>query len=209
MILFTTDTDYWQSNGFKLDFQNVVAFFKLGRSDMHIYISNKSVRPNGTRKAWYDLYASNSSKLRPMLLGIHGQEDSTLRDLTLRYLPQYYYFNVNASNVVFADMHIEGTSTSKNFAENHDGVDTYCSKDRTIQDWNVNNGDDCVSFKPNSTNFLLQNRYYNGSHGTSVGPLRQYKGETDIVSGIYVYSNRCPTRPTACVPRCCQAWRPR
>ncbi len=48
------------------------------------------------------------------------------------------------------------------------------------------NGDDCVSFKPNSTNVLVQNLYCQGSHGISVGSLGQYAGTQDIVANIMV-----------------------
>lgn len=47
---------------------------------------------------------------------------------------------------------------------------------------------DCVSFKPNSTNILVQNLWCNGSHGISVGSLGQYVGEYDIVENIYVFN---------------------
>lgn len=47
---------------------------------------------------------------------------------------------------------------------------------------------DCVSFKPNSTNVVVQNLVCNGSHGISVGSLGQYKGETDIVENLYIYN---------------------
>lgn len=45
---------------------------------------------------------------------------------------------------------------------------------------------DCVSFKPNSTNILIQSLHCNGSHGISVGSLGQYPGEFDIVENIFV-----------------------
>lgn len=47
---------------------------------------------------------------------------------------------------------------------------------------------DCVSFKPNSTNVLVQNMWCNGSHGISVGSLGQYVGAYDIVENIYVFN---------------------
>jgi galacturan 1,4-alpha-galacturonidase len=47
---------------------------------------------------------------------------------------------------------------------------------------------DCVSFKPNSTNILVQSLWCNGSHGISVGSLGQYVGEYDIVENIYVFN---------------------
>lgn len=55
-----------------------------------------------------------------------------------------------------------------------------------IQNSIINNGDDCVSFKPNSTEILVQNLHCNGSHGISVGSLGQYVGEVDIVEDILV-----------------------
>ena len=48
------------------------------------------------------------------------------------------------------------------------------------------NGDDCVSFKPNTTNALVQNLYCQGSHGISVGSLGQYAGTEDIVANVLV-----------------------
>lgn len=47
---------------------------------------------------------------------------------------------------------------------------------------------DCVSFKPNSSEILVQNLHCNGSHGISVGSLGQYKNEVDIVENVLVYN---------------------
>lgn len=45
---------------------------------------------------------------------------------------------------------------------------------------------DCVSFKPNSTNVLIQNLDCSGSHGVSIGSIGQYPGVYDIVEDIFV-----------------------
>ena len=76
-----------------------------------------------------------------MLVGIDGLRDSILSDLVLRYSPQYYHFVANATNVVFNNIDIAGGSTSKNLAKNTDGWDTYRSKDVTIMNSVINNGD--------------------------------------------------------------------
>ena len=47
---------------------------------------------------------------------------------------------------------------------------------------------DCVSFKPNSTNVVVQNPTCIGSHGMSVGSLGQYANRTDIVENLYIYN---------------------
>ncbi|KAH6669239.1 PGX, glycoside hydrolase family 28 protein [Halenospora varia] len=184
-IQFSNDTTYWQANSFRFVFQNVTSFFKLGGNDVNIY-GGGTIDGNG--QVWYDLYASNIYTLRPVLFGLDGLKNSVISNLVLRYSPEYYHFIANSTNVVFDNINIAGGSKSKNLAKNTDGWDTYRSSDITIQNSVINNGDDCVSFKPNSTNILVQNLWCNGSHGISVGSLGQYKGEYDIVQNIYVYN---------------------
>lgn len=156
---------------------------KMGGTDVNFYGPGII---DGNGQAWYDLYAQNIYILRPILIGIVGLKSSTIGPLTLRYSPQYYHWVVNSSNVLFTGIDIRGDSTSRNPAKNTDGWDTYRSNLITIQNSTVNNGDDCVSFKPNSTNMVVQNLVCNGSHGISVGSLGQYKGEYDIVENILV-----------------------
>jgi len=78
------------------------------------------------------------------------------------------------------------TNNSSHPNSNSDGIDIYRSSDIKIKNWIVNNGDDCVSFKPNTTNVSVEDLNCNGSHGISVGSLGQYKNETDFVSNVYV-----------------------
>ncbi|KAK3693351.1 exopolygalacturonase [Podospora appendiculata] len=182
-IQFSNDTAYWQANSFRFGFQNVTSFFKLGGEDIWIY-GGGTIDGNG--QVWYDTYAANVYTQRPVLVGIDGLRDSVLSDLSLRFSPQYYHFVANASNVVFDNIDIAGASTSKNSAKNTDGWDTYRSQDVTIMNSVINNGDDCVSFKPNSTDMLVQSLCCTGSHGISVGSLGQYVGQFDIVESVMV-----------------------
>ncbi|EFX01186.1 exopolygalacturonase [Grosmannia clavigera kw1407] len=182
-ILFSNDTDYWQANSFRFGFQNVTSFFKLGGKDVFLYGGGTL---DGNGQAWYDLYAADIYTLRPVLVGIDGLHDSVIADLQLRYSPMYYSFVANASNVVFDHISIAGASTSKHVAKNTDGWDTYRSRDVTIMNSVIDNGDDCVSFKPNSTDMLVQSLVCTGSHGISVGSLSQYPGTLDIVEHIHV-----------------------
>ncbi|KAI8932261.1 Exopolygalacturonase [Plenodomus lindquistii] len=184
-IKFTNDTDYWQKNAFKQVFQNATTFFQLGGQDVNVYGGGTL---DGNGQAWYDLYAKDIYTLRPILFGVIGLKGGSIEDLKFRYSPQWYTFVANSSDVVFSNIDIAGASTSKNPAKNTDGWDTYRSDNIVIQNSLINNGDDCVSFKPNSTNIVVQNLVCNGSHGISVGSLGQYPGEIDIVENIYVYN---------------------
>ncbi|BEJ13114.1 hypothetical protein CspHIS471_0302880 [Cutaneotrichosporon sp. HIS471] len=182
-IRFTNDTDYWQKAGFSFVFQNVTTFFKLGGDDVFIYGGGTL---DGNGQAWYDLFAKDRLIMRPVLMGVDGLKNSIIADLKWRYSPQYYSFVANSSNVVFDGIDITGRSKSEHEAKNTDGWDTYRSTDITIQNGHVDNGDDCVSFKPNSTHILVQSMWCNGSHGMSVGSLGQYAGTFDIVEHVYV-----------------------
>lgn len=182
-VQFSNDTDYWQANSFKQIYQNATTFFQLGGTDVNVYGGGTL---DGNGQVWYDLYAEDIYILRPILFGTIGLDTGSISNLKLRYSPQWYNFVANSSNVVFQGIDISGYSQSNNEAKNTDGWDTYRSSNIVIQDSIVNNGDDCVSFKPNSTEIIVQNMHCNGSHGISVGSLGQYVGEVDIVENVYV-----------------------
>ncbi|KAK3676658.1 Exopolygalacturonase X-1 [Recurvomyces mirabilis] len=182
-IQFTNDTDYWQKNAFYQTFQNATTFFQLGGEDVNVYGGGML---DGNGQVWYDLYAKNIYILRPILFGTIGLCSGAISDLNLRYSPQYYNFVANSTDVVFSNLTISGYSQSNNTAKNTDGWDTYRSSNVVIQNSVINNGDDCVSFKPNSTEILVQNLHCNGSHGISVGSLGQYVGQVDIVENVLV-----------------------
>jgi galacturan 1,4-alpha-galacturonidase len=182
-VQFTNDTDYWQAHAFNQTFQNATTFFQLGGDDVNVYGGGML---DGNGQVWYDLYAKDIYILRPILFGVTGIKHGSISDLVLRYSPQYYNWVANSSSVTFDNINIAGTSQSKSPAKNTDGWDTYRSSNIVIQNSVINNGDDCVSFKPNSTEIIVQNLHCNGSHGISVGSLGQYKGETDIVENVFV-----------------------
>jgi len=185
-VQFTNDTDYWQAHGFNQTFQNATTFFQLGGEDVNVYGGGML---DGNGQIWYDLYAENIYILRPILFGTIGLQGGSISNLYFRYSPQYYNFVANSTDVVFDGINISGFSQSNNTAKNTDGWDTYRTSNSVIQNCIVNNGDDCVSFKPNSTDILVQNMHCNGSHGISVGSLGQYVGEVDIVENILVSSH--------------------
>ncbi|KAF9887955.1 hypothetical protein FE257_009477 [Aspergillus nanangensis] len=184
-IKFSNDTDYWQENSFRHGFQNATTFFQLGGVDVNVYGGGTL---DGNGQVWYDLFHEEALTLRPILVGIIGLKGGTIGPLKLRYSPQWYQLVANSTDVLFDGIDISGYSSSENEAKNTDGWDTYRSSNIVIQNSVVNNGDDCVSFKPNSTDIIVQNMHCNGSHGISVGSLGQYKGEVDIVKNILVYN---------------------
>lgn len=184
-ITFSNDTNYWQNNSFYLTYQNATTFWLIGGEDVNIYGGGTL---DGNGQAWYDLYASNPLILRPILLVIYGARGGSVKDLELVNSPQWFNFIANSSDFVYDGLHIHGGSKSNNVAKNTDGWDIYRSDSITVTNSIIYNGDDCVSFKPNSTNIYVSNLYCNGSHGISVGSLGQYPAEFDIVENVYSYN---------------------
>ena len=182
-IIFTNDTKYWQANSFKHTFQNATSFFQLGGEDVNVFGGGTL---DGNGQAWYDLYASDKYILRPILFATIGLHGGSISNLNLQYSPQWYNIVANSTSVVFDNITIRGESKNSHRATNTDGWDTYRSDNIVIQNSKINNGDDCVAFKPNSTNILVQNLDCTGSHGISVGSLGQYVDEIDIVEHVYV-----------------------
>ncbi|KAI9328325.1 polygalacturonase [Zopfochytrium polystomum] len=186
-INFYDNVTYWQDKMFYWTFQNATSIWVLGGEDVNLY--GKGVGTlNGLGQNWYDAYAANPLIYRAILLVVSGLNGGTISGINMRYSAQWYNLILNSQNVVYDSISISGGSVSKNLAKNTDGWDTYRSDNIVIQNSVINNGDDCVSFKPNSTNIVVQNLVCNGSHGISVGSLGQYKLNYDIVKNIYVYN---------------------
>ncbi|KAM0449466.1 hypothetical protein ACHAO4_007484 [Trichoderma viride] len=186
-IQFSNDIDYWVQNSFKYAFQNSSAFWRFGGKDVNIYGGGHGLL-DGNGQAWYDAFATKPTLLRPILFVLDGLKAGSVTGLKMRNSPDWFNLIANSTDILVSDIDIAVHSESSNPAKNGDGWDTFRSNRVVIQNSHVNNSDDCVSFKPNSTNIIVQGLQCNGSHGISVGSLGQYPAEYDIVENVYVYN---------------------
>ncbi|KFZ06536.1 hypothetical protein V501_07324 [Pseudogymnoascus sp. VKM F-4519 (FW-2642)] len=187
-IKFKDDLTYWQAHAFQYSFQSASLFWRFGGRDVNIYgLGTGSI--DGLGDTWWAAWATNSSVARPILFGTDGLHGATISGLKLINPPNWFNFISNSSEVIISDMNLSAISKNASVAvKNSDGWDTYRSSNIVIQNSVIHNTDDCVSFKPNSTEIIVQNLRCTGSHGISVGSLGQYQGEFDIVENIHVYN---------------------
>ncbi|KAH7371608.1 polygalacturonase [Cadophora sp. MPI-SDFR-AT-0126] len=187
-IKFKDDLTYWQAHAFQYAFQSASLFWRFGGCDVNIYgLGTGSI--DGLGNTWWAAWAINKTVARPILFGTDGLHGATISGLKLINPPNWFNFISNSSEVIISDMDLSAISNNASVAvKNSDGWDTYRSSNIVIQNSVIRNTDDCVSFKPNSTNIIVQDLSCTGSHGISVGSLGQYQGETDIVENIYVYN---------------------
>ncbi|KAA1470448.1 glycoside hydrolase family 28 protein [Dentipellis sp. KUC8613] len=180
-IKFTDDMQYWTGNAFFFDFQNSSTFWILGGENI---VLDGGGTLDGSGQVWWDAFASNSSLQRPIILTVFEGTDVTIQNIKEINSPMWFNLVYGSQRVVYDGLHINAVSTSKNRISNTDGWDIYRSDSVTLKNSVINNGDDCVSFKPNATNILVSNLQCNGSHGISVGSLGQYPGMFDIVENV-------------------------
>ncbi|KAJ8583841.1 pectin lyase-like protein [Rhizopogon salebrosus TDB-379] len=180
-VKFTNDMTYWINNGFPFAFQDQIAFWIIGGENINIYGGGTI---DGSGQVWYDAFATNSTLLRPILFTVYQATNFAIEHITMINGPEWINFVNEGQNILYNGINISAVSTSSNLAKNTDGWDIYRSDNVVIINSNINNGDDCVSLKPNSTNIVASYLYCNGSHGISVGSLGQYAGVYDIVENF-------------------------
>ncbi|KAI8946979.1 polygalacturonase [Xylaria longipes] len=187
-VVFSDDVEYWQTKAFGYAYQDSHLFWKFGGKDVNIYGLGIGTL-DGLGQTWWTAKRSNETVYRPHLFGTDGLTGGSISGLNMKNSPMWFNFIMNSCDVLITDINIwlEVTNSSSPPA-NTDGWDTYRSTNIVIQNSTIDNYDDCVSFKPNSTNIIVQNLQCNGSHGISVGSLGQYQGEYDIVEDVYVYN---------------------
>lgn len=160
--------------------------WRIGGKDVNIF-GGGTIDGNG--QTWWDQRILTPDMLRPDLLLIDGLDGGSISNLNMINSPCWNNLIMNSKDVTYDNIRISGYSKNASTAYKViDGFDTLQSDNIVVQNSHVDNNDDCIAFKPNSTNILFQNMWCNGSHGVSVGSLGQYRGEVDIVENIHVYN---------------------
>ncbi|ORY98602.1 pectin lyase fold/virulence factor [Syncephalastrum racemosum] len=185
-ILFSDNMAYWQENVFLLDFQSAGTWWILSGKDITV---DGGGSVNGNAQVWW-----NAQDPRPVTMTFDNVQGLQVSDITITQAPFWHFFVRDTTNAVFENINISSVSNStKYFPHNSDGWDLYRSDQVIIRNSKIVNSDDCVSFKANSTNVLVENLDCSGSHGLSVGSLGQYArdGQIDVVTGIKVKNVTC------------------
>ncbi|PSR73357.1 hypothetical protein PHLCEN_2v10792 [Hermanssonia centrifuga] len=152
-IKFNPNIPYWSGNGFFIPFQTQITFWLLGGNNL---VLDGGGTLDGQGQAWYDAFAKNSSLARPITLTLYQAKNVTVENLHMINSPEWVNLVNEGEQIVYRNLNISAVSTSENGAANTDGWDIYRSNNVIIENSMINNGDDCVSFKPKYSCFSLQ-----------------------------------------------------
>ncbi|KAL6853240.1 glycoside hydrolase family 28 protein [Trichoderma novae-zelandiae] len=185
---YSTDVRYWILHGSYYYFQNISIAMEFSGENI-VIDGHGSGTINGQGQVWYDLAQGVGGLYgRPIPFCLRNVKNAIAKNFRILQSGKWNFVMVESQNVLVDNIYL--SSTSDDFQANPgnlgntDGFDTINSNNITIQNSWANVGDDCVSFKPGSTNMHIKNLTCYNSAGIAIGSLGQYEGVRDVVENI-------------------------
>lgn len=185
-LLWSDDIAFWLGASMPIGFQNQSTVWNLGGRRV-TWNGHGIGTLDGNGQAWYDWNRNRGNAARrPMNLHLVDIRDSVLRGLRFVQSQMWTMTLQRALNMRLEDIYVNSTSSSQWNTLNTDGADTMYSDNITFSRWRVDNGDDAVALKANSTNIrLYDSEFWNGA-GVAVGSMGQFLGQHEEIRGFHV-----------------------
>ena len=172
-VYFSTNVPYWLSHSINVGLQNQSTSWLFGGTNVTIDGEGGSLNGNG--QTWYTQNANNSNEPgRPITITFFNSTNLWVENLSI-IQPQFWAsFITYSKNVTMRNVFVNATSNDEWGTVNTDGTDTWNSHDIILEDWIVQNGDDCIAAKGNTTNLYVRNVTCIGGSGMTIGSVGQY-----------------------------------
>lgn len=132
----------------------------IGGENLHFYGHGYGTL-DGNGQAWYDFNQGISNRHgRPHAILITGTKNALVEGLRFIKSQMWTMTVARSEKVLLQDIYVNNTSSNgenKRANVNTDGVDTVYTNNITFLRWTVDNGDDSISMKQNSTNIYIAN----------------------------------------------------
>ncbi|KAI1266484.1 polygalacturonase [Xylariaceae sp. FL1019] len=185
-LKWSDDTTYWLNHSMPVGYQNMSTVWFLGGRNFSIKGYGTGTF-DGNGQAWYDLVKGISNyPNRPMGLTIWHAQDADFTGLNFLQSQMWTMAIMHSKSIVMEDIYVNSSSSNGNPARNTDGLDTSFSDDLTFRRWLVDNGDDAISLKANSTNVLIEDSVFLTGQGFALGSIGQYPGEFETIENVTV-----------------------
>ncbi|THW78173.1 pectin lyase-like protein, partial [Aureobasidium pullulans] len=179
-----SNLNYWLENSLPMGYQNQSTAWRLG-GDGITFQGYGSGTFNGNGDAWYRFINGRSNyPRRPHQLTITGTTNSVFEGLIFLQSQMWTMTVIHSSNVLLQDIYVNNTSKTGAPTVNTDGADTIYANNITFRRWTVDNGDDAISPKANSTNILIEDSaFYRGS-SIALGSIGQYDDTFETIQNV-------------------------
>ncbi|CAE6427277.1 unnamed protein product [Rhizoctonia solani] len=197
-LLWGTDIKYWLNNSLPLGYQNQSSAWFLGGTNLHVQGFGHGTF-DGNGQVWYDYSAGISNlKGRPHALTIWNTKNSTFQGIRFVQSQMWVMTVAHSEDVLLENIYVSIKSNSSAGTRNTDGANTLDSNRITFRNWEVNNGDDSIAIKANSTNILMENMVLQGGNGVAIGSIGSREHYLTCVKSspisAYLESARCRFR---------------
>ncbi|KAF1990884.1 glycoside hydrolase family 28 protein [Aulographum hederae CBS 113979] len=171
-LLYSTNIPYWLSHSINVGLQNQSTAWLFGGTNITIAGGGTI---NGNGQVWYTQNRNNANQPRRPITITFFNSTNLFVD-SIRFIqPQFWASFISYSrNVTMTNILVNATSNDEWNVVNTDGTNTWNSADVFIANWTVQNGDDCVAAKGNTTNLHVKNVTCLEGNGMTVGSVGQY-----------------------------------
>ncbi|KAK3676759.1 hypothetical protein LTR78_003536 [Recurvomyces mirabilis] len=190
-LLWDTNIPYWLNHSLPVGYQNQSSAWLFGGENVHWNGFGYGTL-DGNGQVWYDfINGTNNYPGRPHQITITGTDDSVFEGIRFVQSQMWTMTIIHSNNVLMENIYVNSTDLEHpvgfEFSSlNTDGADTIYADNITFRGWTVDNGDDSISTKANSTNILIENCDFYTGLGVAVGSIGQYKDRFEIVENVTV-----------------------
>ncbi|KAH8197763.1 hypothetical protein TruAng_008052 [Truncatella angustata] len=183
-IIFSKDTTYYVNQVMNTTSLNNVTIDIYGGNNLKVN-GHGTGTINGNGQTWYNLVKGISNyPNRPMGLTIWGAKDSVFSGLTFLQSQMWTMAIIHSENILLENFNVSSRTNNGYPARNTDGADLLFSNNVTFRGWTVNNGDDSISLKANSTNVLVEDCYFERGLGLALGSIGQYVDQFETIENV-------------------------
>ncbi|RFU33833.1 hypothetical protein B7463_g2512, partial [Scytalidium lignicola] len=190
-LLWGTNITYFLNHSLPVGYQNQSTAWILGGDNIKVDGHGYGTL-NGNGDAWYDFIAGASNYPgRPHALTVANSTNFSFRGVHFIRSQMWSLSIIYTQNALFDSVYVNNTASSGSQEVNTDGADTIYSSQITFSNWIIDNGDDGLSMKANSTDIYMYNcTLYHGS-GLAMGSIGQYNGVYETIQRVYAKNIIC------------------
>ncbi|KAJ7255370.1 polygalacturonase [Mycena rebaudengoi] len=184
-LLWSADNiSYWLNNSLPTGYQNQSSAWFLGGDNITFNGFGYGTF-DGNGQIWYDFTKGVSNLAgRPHALTIWETTNSRFQGIRFVQSQMWTMTIAYSSFVDMIDIFVSSKSNSSQPARNTDGADTLGSHHILFRRWEVDNGDDSIAMKRNSSDILIEDSIFRTGLGVAIGSIGQYIGEVEFVERV-------------------------
>ncbi|KAJ5832922.1 hypothetical protein N7474_001233 [Penicillium riverlandense] len=181
-LLWSTNTSYWLNHSLPVGYQNQSTAWLFGGKNVH-FDGHGYGTLNGNGQVWYSTTGSVSNYPgRPHAMTV-STSDSVFNGVRFVQSQMWTLSIIHSQRTLFDHIYVNNTNHGGS-SRNTDGADTIYSSHITFRNWEVDNGDDSISIKANSTDILIEDCLFHRGLGIAIGSIGQYKDVYEVVERV-------------------------